>query len=51
MSRLEAVGFATRMVDEASFSPQLVQRHVLFPPQPSTHPLATNFRKVYFALK
>lgn len=50
-SRLESVGFVTQIVDETSFSPELVQRHVLFPPELSTHPLATNFRKVYFARK
>jgi len=46
---LESVGFAVRVVDAGSFPPAVVKRHVLFPPVLSTHPLATNHRKVYFA--
>ena len=48
---LESHGFAVTVVDEHSFSPRLARKHVLFPPVPSDHPLATNHRKVYFARK
>ena len=51
MSLLEGVGFAVRAIDEKNFSPELVKKHVLFPPVLSTHPLATNHRKVFFAKK
>lgn len=48
---LQSAGFAVRAVDERDFSPELVRRHVLFPPILSKHPLATNHRKVFFAKK
>ena len=46
---LESVGFRVRVIGADSFPPKLVSRHVLFPPVLSTHPLATNHRRVYFA--
>ena len=46
---LESVGFSVRVIDADSFPRAAVKRHVLFPPVLSTHPLATNYRKVYFA--
>ena len=48
---LESVGFKVRVITAADFPPDIVKRHVLFPPVLSTHPLATNFRRVYFAQK
>ncbi|HET6251203.1 MAG TPA: class I SAM-dependent methyltransferase [Tepidisphaeraceae bacterium] len=51
VSLLESVGFKVRVIDEKSFSPELVKKHVLFPPVLSKHPLATNYRKVFFAKK
>jgi hypothetical protein len=48
---LESAGFRVKIVDEKDFPDELVKRHVLFPPELSLHPLATNFRKVYFARK
>jgi len=48
---LESVGFKVRVIDEKNFDPALVKRHVLFPPVLSTRPLATNYRKVFFAQK
>jgi SAM-dependent methyltransferase len=48
---LESVGFEVTVISEASFSEKMVRRHVLFPPIMSRHPLATNYRKVFFAQK
>lgn len=48
---LESAGFKVTVINEATFSDKLVRRHVLFPPVMSTHPLATNYRKVFFAQK
>lgn len=48
---LETHGFDVTVVDERAFTPEMVARHVLFPPVLSKHPLATNHRKVYFAQK
>jgi ubiquinone/menaquinone biosynthesis C-methylase UbiE len=49
--RLEEAGFTVTIVDEQSFPPETVARYVLFPPALSPHPLATNYRKVFFAQK
>jgi len=46
---LQAAGFEVTAIDEHSFAPELASRHVLAPPERSPHPLATNFRKVFFA--
>jgi len=48
---LAAHGFSVTVVDENSFDAETVRRHVLFPPILSKHPLATNYRKVFFARK
>ena len=48
---LRAAGFEVTAIDEHSFSADLANRHVLAPPERSPHPLATNFRKVFFARK
>ena len=48
---LESQGFEPIVVDETSFSADVVKRNVLFPPVLSPHPLATNYRKVFFAMK
>ncbi len=48
---LESVGFGVRVVDASNFAPEVVKRHVLFPPVLSKHPLATNHRRVFFARK
>jgi len=48
---LESHGFTVTVVDEHSFDSPLVKKHVLFPPVLSNHPLATNYRKIYFAQK
>lgn len=50
--RLTAAGFQeVTVIDAGSFPVELVKRHVLFPPQLSDRPLATNYRKIYFARK
>jgi ubiquinone/menaquinone biosynthesis C-methylase UbiE len=46
---LESHGFAVTIVDAQNFSTKIVQKYVLVPPFPSSHPLATNHRRVYFA--
>jgi SAM-dependent methyltransferase len=48
---LESAGFKVTAVDETWFPEHAVRRHILLPPVPSTHPLATNYRKVFFARK
>ncbi|GAB6191162.1 class I SAM-dependent methyltransferase [Desulfocastanea catecholica] len=48
---LENHGFTVTIIDESSFNSNMVKQHVLFPPILSNHPLATNYRKVYFAHK
>lgn len=48
---LTEAGFEVAIVDEQSFSADMIKRHVLFPLKMSTHPLVTNFRKVFFAQK
>jgi SAM-dependent methyltransferase len=49
--RLEAHGFEVAVIDAKSFDQATVQRHVLFPPILSKHPLATNHRKLFFGQK
>jgi len=44
-------GFSVTAVDESMFSEDIQKKHVLFPPMLSKHPLATNFRKVFFCQK
>ena len=48
---LESAGFAVRVITADDFSPAMVKTNVLFPPFLSKHPLATNFRRIYFAQK
>lgn len=48
---LESVGFKVTTINETNFSEAIVKRHVLFPPILSKKPLATNYRKVFFAQK
>ncbi len=48
---LESKGFSVIAVDESVFSEDAQRRNVLFPPVLSKHPLATNFRKVFFCQK
>jgi 2-polyprenyl-3-methyl-5-hydroxy-6-metoxy-1,4-benzoquinol methylase len=48
---MEQAGFRVDVIDAKSLNPELVSRNVLYPPILSTHPLATNNRKVYFGEK
>jgi SAM-dependent methyltransferase len=48
---LESVGFQVRVISAGDFPPDVVKRYVLFPPVLSPHPLATNYRRAYFAKK
>lgn len=48
---LQDCGFTVAMIDESFFDRKLVDYHVLFPPILSNHPLATNYRKIFFGLK
>jgi len=49
--RLQNCYFDVRTVSHMDFSEKLVNELVLFPPVLSENPLATNYRKVYFARK
>jgi hypothetical protein len=48
VERMRAAGFEVEIVDDSSFESADVERFVLRPPVLSEHPLATNFRKVFF---
>jgi hypothetical protein len=48
---LESENFKPIVIDEKSFPSAMVSKNVLFPPVLSPHPLATNYRKVFFAIK
>jgi SAM-dependent methyltransferase len=49
--RVEAAGFTVRQVDSTSFRDDVVKRFILAPPKLSSHPLATNYRKIFFCRK
>jgi SAM-dependent methyltransferase len=48
VARMQAAGFRVETVDANSFEPADAARFVLRPPVVNPHPLATNFRKVFF---
>ena len=48
---VESKGFSVTAVDESMFPEDIKSKHVLFPPKLSKHPLATNYRKVFFCQK
>jgi SAM-dependent methyltransferase len=50
-SRLEQYGFSVRTVSADDFDDATVKRYVLFPPELSSRPIATNHRKIFFATK
>ncbi len=50
-STVESKGFSVTAVDESMFPENIKCKHVLCPPMLSQHPLATNFRKVFFCQK
>lgn len=51
VSMLQDSGFEVTAVNESFFNSKTVERFVLFPPVLSTHPLATNYRKIFFGKK
>lgn len=51
VQKVESAGFKVSVVDENSFDDKIVSRFVLKPPKLSRHPLATNYRKVFFCRK
>jgi len=48
---LTGEGFDVTALDESSFDEGFIRRHCLRPPIYSSHPLATNHRKIYLARK
>lgn len=46
--RLQAAGFEVLVLSSLDFSEPLRRRYVLDPPVKNMHPLATNFRRIYF---
>lgn len=50
-SFLTDAGFELTVTDKSSFLEALVNQWVLFPPKLSPYPLATNYRKIFFAQK
>lgn len=44
-------GFSVSTISEHDFKDEIMNKNVLFPPVLSTQPLATNYRKVFFAQK
>ena len=48
---LQEAGFEVTAVNENFFNKNIVDRFVLFPPILSKHPLATNYRKIFFGKK
>lgn len=50
-SILEKTGFKVTVVDQSNFTDTLIKKHILFPSILSENPLATNYRKIFFAQK
>ena len=50
-AHLESAGFKVTMINESSFSDEMVKKYVPFPPVLFEMPLATNYRKIFFAQK
>ncbi|HTF43551.1 MAG TPA: methyltransferase domain-containing protein, partial [Terriglobales bacterium] len=48
---IKEAGFEVAVVDENYFKKETGDKNVLFPPVLSTHPLATNYRKIFFGKK
>jgi len=51
IERLSEAGFKVDVITESSFAPEAVSSLVLTPPVRSSHPLATNERRIYFCRK
>ena len=48
---MQDCGFKVTAVDQSYFDKKDIEYYVLAPPVISSHPLATNFRKIFFGLK
>jgi len=51
IAMLQDSGFEVTAVNESFFDKNIVDHYVLFPPILSKHPLATNYRKIFFGKK
>lgn len=51
ITRLSATGFDVDVITDTNFKPEAVSLSVLRPPIRSSHPLATNERRIYFCRK
>jgi SAM-dependent methyltransferase len=51
IKRLIDTGFKVEVITDTNFNPEVVSRLVMRPPIRSSHPLATNERRIYFARK
>lgn len=51
VERVKLAGFLVVVVDANNFNNEVVRRSVLSPPKLSSHPLATNYRKIFFCKK
>lgn len=51
ITRLSATGFEVDVITDTNFKPEVGSRSVLSPPLRSSHPLATNERRIYFCRK
>ncbi len=47
--RVREAGFTVDLIDASTFEESVRSRHVLAPPEPNPHPLATNHRRIYAA--
>ncbi|BAZ53704.1 putative methyltransferase [Nostoc sp. NIES-4103] len=50
-SIIEIFGFKVTVINKSNFPKEVVNKHILFPPVLSENPLATNYRKIFFAQK
>lgn len=51
IERLSSTGFEVDVITDTNFKPEVVSRSMLSPPIRSSHPLATNERRIYFCRK
>jgi SAM-dependent methyltransferase len=47
--RVREAAFTVEIIDASGFEESIRSRHVLAPPEPNPHPLATNHRRIYVA--
>jgi SAM-dependent methyltransferase len=49
--RVRSAGLTVREADSTNFRDDVISRYILAPPKLSSHPLATNYRKIFFCRK